>query len=140
MFLSKHVTYPKEFVVNDIKLQVEDYVELLGVIIDKNLNFSRHLEKLCKSAKFKLMPFYVPKEINLKTKFESLVLDKITLSASASETLTRYYYWWKTNFQWTHKKALQTNRTKDQCIGKVSQFYDLWTEKNTIQLFCQVAI
>ena len=55
MFLSKHVTYPKEFVVNYIELQVEDYVELLGVIIDKNLNFSRHLEKLCKSAKFKLM-------------------------------------------------------------------------------------
>ena len=38
MFLSKHVTYPKEFVVNDIKLQVEDYVELLCVTIDKNLN------------------------------------------------------------------------------------------------------
>ena len=46
MFLSKHVTYPKEFVVNDIKLQVEDYVEL-GVTIDKNKNL--------KSAKFKLV-------------------------------------------------------------------------------------
>ena len=55
MFLSKHVTYPKEFVVNVVKLQIEDYLELLGVTIDKNLNFSRHLEKLCKSAKFKLM-------------------------------------------------------------------------------------
>ena len=54
MFLNKHVTYPKEFVVNDTKLQVVDYVELLDVIIDKNINFSR-LEKLCKSAKFKLM-------------------------------------------------------------------------------------
>ena len=55
MILRKHVTYPKEFVVNDIKLQVEDYIELLGVTIDKNLNFSRHLQKLCKSAKYKLM-------------------------------------------------------------------------------------
>ena len=54
MFLRKHVTYPKEFV-HDTKLQVEDYVELLGVTIVKNLNFARHLEKLYKSAKFKLM-------------------------------------------------------------------------------------
>ena len=51
MILSKHVTYPKEFVVNDIKLQVEDYVEVLGVTLDNNLNVSNHLEKLCKTPK-----------------------------------------------------------------------------------------
>ena len=40
IYLSKHVTHPNEFVVNYIKLQVEDYVELLGATIDKNQNFS----------------------------------------------------------------------------------------------------
>ena len=55
MFLSKHITYPNEFLINDIRLQVEDSVELLGVTIDKNLNFSKHIEKLCKRANFKLM-------------------------------------------------------------------------------------
>ena len=29
ILLGKHVTYPKEFIVNDIKLQVGDNVELL---------------------------------------------------------------------------------------------------------------
>ena len=41
---------PVDFVINDILIPVTDSVKLLGIIIDKKLDFKCHTEELCKKA------------------------------------------------------------------------------------------
>ena len=54
MFSSKHITFPTNFMINNINLDVESTIVLLGLKIDCNLTFSEHIFDLCKKAGGKL--------------------------------------------------------------------------------------
>ena len=54
MFSSKHITFPTNFMINNINLDVESCIVLLGLKIDCNLTFSEHIFDLCKKAGGKL--------------------------------------------------------------------------------------
>ena len=54
MILSKKSYQPQKFAVNTFTTDESDEVELLGLTIDKELNFSKHIDKLCCNAQYKL--------------------------------------------------------------------------------------
>ena len=45
---------PQKRPVNTFTINESDEVELLGLTIDKELNFSKHIDKLCRNAQYKL--------------------------------------------------------------------------------------
>ena len=54
MILSKKSYRPQKLSVNTFAIDESDEVELLGLTIDKQLNFSTHIEKLYRNAQYKL--------------------------------------------------------------------------------------
>ena len=52
--LSKKPHQPQNPSVNTFTIDESGEVELLGLIIDKELDFSKHIEKLCRNAQYKL--------------------------------------------------------------------------------------
>ena len=54
MILSKKSCQPQKFAVNTFTTDESDEVELLGLTIDKELNFGKHIDKLCCNAQYKL--------------------------------------------------------------------------------------
>ena len=54
MILSKKSYQPQKLSVNTFTIDESDEVELLGLTIDKELNFSKHIDKLCCNAQYKL--------------------------------------------------------------------------------------
>ena len=54
MTLSKKSYQPQKLSVNTFTINESDEVELLGLTIDKELNFSKHIDKLCRNAQYKL--------------------------------------------------------------------------------------
>ena len=49
MFLGTKVQI-NNFIINNVSISVTDSVKLLGITIDKKLNFKCHIEELCKKA------------------------------------------------------------------------------------------
>ena len=45
---------PQKLSVNTFTIDGSDKVELLGLTIDKELNFSKYINKLCRNAQYKL--------------------------------------------------------------------------------------
>ena len=54
MILSKNSYQPQNFSVNTSTIDESDEVELLGLTIDKELSFSKHIDKLCRNSQYKL--------------------------------------------------------------------------------------
>ena len=54
MILVKKSYQPQKLSVNTFTIDESDEVELLGLTIDKELNFSTHIDKLCRNAQYKL--------------------------------------------------------------------------------------
>ena len=54
MILSKKSYQPQKLSVNTFTINESDEVELLGLVTDKELNFSKHIDKLCCNAQYKL--------------------------------------------------------------------------------------
>ena len=54
MILSKKSYQPQKFAVNTFTTDESDEVELLRLTIDKELNFSKHIDKLCCNVQYKL--------------------------------------------------------------------------------------
>ena len=50
MILSKKLYQSQKLSVNSFTIDESDEVELLGLTIDKELNFSKHTDKLCRNA------------------------------------------------------------------------------------------
>ena len=48
-------SYHKDILkINSIKVEISDYVLLLGITIDKKLTFKQHIENLCLKEQYKL--------------------------------------------------------------------------------------
>ena len=60
MILGKILYQPQKLSANTFTIDESDEVELPGLTIDKELNFSNHIDKLCRNAQSKLHP---PKRI-----------------------------------------------------------------------------
>ena len=54
MILSKKSYQRQKLSVNNFTIDESDEVKLLGLAIDKELNFSKHIDKLCGNAQYKL--------------------------------------------------------------------------------------
>ena len=54
MILSKRPYQPQKLSANTFTINESDEVELPGLTIDKELNFSKHIDKLCCNAQYKL--------------------------------------------------------------------------------------
>ena len=54
MILSKKSYYSQKLSVNTFTINEADEMELLGLTIYKELNFSKHIDKLCRNAQYKL--------------------------------------------------------------------------------------
>ena len=54
IILSKKSYQPQKPSIDTFTIDESDEAELLGLIIDKVLNFSKHIEKLCRNAQYKL--------------------------------------------------------------------------------------
>ena len=54
MILSKKSYQPQKLTVNTFTVDESDEMELLGLTIDKKLNFSKHIDKLYCNAQYKL--------------------------------------------------------------------------------------
>ena len=54
MILSKKSYQPQKLLVNTFTIDESDEVELLGLTINKEQNFSKHIDKLCRVAQYKL--------------------------------------------------------------------------------------
>ena len=54
MIVSQKSYQPQKLSVNAFTINESDEVELLGLTIDKELNFSKHTDKLCRNAQYKL--------------------------------------------------------------------------------------
>ena len=54
MILSKKSYQPQKFSVNNFTIDESVEVQLLGLTIDNELNFSKHIGKLCRNAQYKL--------------------------------------------------------------------------------------
>ena len=54
MIFSKKSYQPQKLSVNTFTTDESDEVELLGLTIDKELNFSKHIDKLCRNNQYKL--------------------------------------------------------------------------------------
>ena len=55
MMLSKRSYQPQKLLINTFTIDESDEVELLGLTVDKQLNFDKHIDKLCRHTQiFKL--------------------------------------------------------------------------------------
>ena len=54
MILSKKSYEPRKLSVNTFTIDETDEVELLELTIDRELNFSKHIDKLCRNVQYKL--------------------------------------------------------------------------------------
>ena len=54
MILTKKSYRPQKLSVNTFTIDESDEVELLELTIDKELNVSKHIDKLCRNAQYKL--------------------------------------------------------------------------------------
>ena len=54
MVLNKKSYQPQKLLVDTFTTDESDEVELVGLTFDKELNFSKHIDKLCRSAEYKL--------------------------------------------------------------------------------------
>ena len=54
MILSKKSYEPRKLSVNTFTIDESDEVELLELTIDRELNFSKHIDKLCRNVQYKL--------------------------------------------------------------------------------------
>ena len=54
IIFSKKLYQPQKPTVNTFTVDESDEVELVGLIIDKELNFSKHIDKLCRNTRYKL--------------------------------------------------------------------------------------
>ena len=54
MIISKRSYQPQKLSVNAFTINESDEVELLGLTIATELNFSQHIDKLCRNAQYKL--------------------------------------------------------------------------------------
>ena len=54
MIFSKKSYQPQKLSVNTFTTDESDEVETLGLTVDKELNFSKHIDKLCRNAQYKL--------------------------------------------------------------------------------------
>ena len=54
MILCKKFHQPQKISVNTCTIDESNEVELLGLTIDKELNFSKHINKLCCNVQYKL--------------------------------------------------------------------------------------
>ena len=54
MILSKKSYEPRKLSVNTFTIDEYDEVELLELTIDRELNFSKHIDKLCRNVQYKL--------------------------------------------------------------------------------------
>ena len=55
MMLSKRSYQPQKLLINTFTIDESDEVELLGLTVDKQLNFDKHIDKLCRNTQiFKL--------------------------------------------------------------------------------------
>ena len=52
--LSKKSCQPQKLSINTFTTDESSAVELLRLTIDKELNFSKHIDKLCRNAQYKL--------------------------------------------------------------------------------------
>lgn len=56
MILSKKLYQAQKLLVSTFTLDESDKVELLELTIDRELNFSKHIDKLCRNVQYKLHP------------------------------------------------------------------------------------
>ena len=54
VILSKKSYQPQKLFINTFTMNESDEVELLGLSIDKELNFSKHIDKLCRNNQYEL--------------------------------------------------------------------------------------
>ena len=67
MFLSKYKNIEKNMSFDGKTIKSSDTVELLGITLDKNINFKRHIENVCQKANNKTKArFHIRKFLNLK--------------------------------------------------------------------------
>ena len=67
MFLSKYKNIEKNMSFDGKTIKSSDTVELLGITLDKNINFKRHIENSCQKANNKTKArFHIRKFLNLK--------------------------------------------------------------------------
>ena len=59
MFLSKYKNIEKNMSFHGKTIKSSDTVELLGIILDKNINFKRHIQNICRKANNKTKALYV---------------------------------------------------------------------------------
>ena len=64
MFLSKYLFFQRTFKVSfkisfdEKTIKSSDAVELLGITLDKNINFKRHIQNICRKANNKTKTFF----------------------------------------------------------------------------------
>ena len=66
MILSKKSYQPQKLSVNTFTTDESGEAELLGMTIDKQRNFSKHIDKLCRNAQYKLHALRRIKHLNLE--------------------------------------------------------------------------
>ena len=66
MILSKKSYQPQKLSVNTFTIDESDEVELLGLTIDKELNCSKHIDKLCRHVQYKLHTLRRKKVLKLR--------------------------------------------------------------------------
>ncbi len=49
---------PEFITINDTRIKAEDYVKLLGIIVDNDLKFDKHIDMLCKNASRQINVMY----------------------------------------------------------------------------------
>ena len=54
MILRKKSYQPQKLFLNTFTIDESDEVELVGLIIDKELKFSNHIDKLCRNPQYKV--------------------------------------------------------------------------------------
>ena len=72
MMLSKKSHQPQKLSVNTFTTDETDEVELLELTIDKELNFSKNIDKLCHNAQYKLHSL---RQIRKYLSFENAFID-----------------------------------------------------------------
>ena len=67
MFLSKYKNIEKNMSFDGKTIKSSDTVELLGITLDKNINFKRHIQNICHKANNKTKaPFRIRTFLNLE--------------------------------------------------------------------------
>ena len=67
MFLSKYKNIEKNMSLDGKTIKSSDTVELLGISLDKNINFKRHIQNICHKTSNKTKAlFHIRKFLNLE--------------------------------------------------------------------------